>query len=281
MKSAQLQQAPYQSAQLQKMLGSFPGMCTKRILQIKNIIFHFTQSGMMESHKRSKISDDDQKRIDTIIIHHVCSYLKLPKFDSEEAQEYQRNRSIKRTRTVKWTKIDKVLGLKYATKSYSYKRFVDVILPNLLPPCPKEIVNPIIKYYEGLVRLQLDLQEKVKLPSGLSSLTKIIREQVKTKFDLCGSEKYSYKKLIDKINHKVKQRIIKCCNAPSNANLIVFQYFDGTTEHQDSQNDEATNSQTRDSLAYDSIGAEQIQLFAALPNLDYADVDFELSCLLD
>ncbi|CAL5972794.1 Hypothetical_protein [Hexamita inflata] len=236
---------------------------------------------MMEPRKRNKISDDDQKRIDAIIIHHVCSYLKLPKFDSEEAQEYQRNRSIKRTRTVKWTEIDKVLGLKYATKSYSYKRFIDVILPNLLPPCPDEIVNPIIKYYEGLVLMQLDLQDKAKLQSGVNDLTKKICEQTKTQFGLCSSEKYSYKKLIDKINYGVEQCIIECCNAPLNANLIVFKYLDGTTEHQDSQNDEATNSQTRDSLAYDSIGAEQIQLFAALPNLNCADVDFELSCHFD
>ncbi|CAL6098894.1 Hypothetical_protein [Hexamita inflata] len=196
---------------------------------------------MMEPHKRNKISYDDQERIDAIIIHHVCSYLKLPKFDSEEAQEYQRNRTIKRTRTVKWTKIDKVLGLKYATKSYSYKRFVDVILVNLLPPRPDEIVNPIIEYYEELVSLQLDLQDKAKLPSGVSDLTKKICEQTKTKFGLCGSEKYSYKKLIDKINYEGQKCIDQCCNAPLNVDLIALQNLDGATEHQDSQNDEATN----------------------------------------
>ncbi|CAL5970654.1 Hypothetical_protein [Hexamita inflata] len=236
---------------------------------------------MMKSHIRNKISDYDQKRIDAIIISQVCIYLKLAKFGSKEAQDYQRNRTIKRTRVIKWTKIDQILGITYSTKSYSYKRFVDVILQNLLPPCPDEIVNPIIKYYEELVLLQLDLQEKAKLPSGLSSLTKKICERVKTKFDLHGSDMYSYKKLIDKISYGVEQCIIQCCNAPLKADLTALQCFGETTKHQDSQNDEAANIQTHDSLAYDRISVEQIQLFAAQPNQHCADVDFELSCLFD
>ncbi|CAL5970663.1 Hypothetical_protein [Hexamita inflata] len=229
---------------------------------------------------RNILSTADQRQYDDIIIHHVCHSLHLTQFEQQEAQYYQRNRT-KLCREINWTAIDLQLGKSYATKSFAYKRFFDVILPNLLPSYPHEIVVQIEKYIQEQVSVELSkLQEKAG-SQGVNELVKKISKQTKDKFNLQGSDQYSYKKEVDRINYYIK----KCINDPQDYNQllqdnnqVIFQIYQHITEL-NIQNDNPINVQTESTHKMD-----EIQIFVDSP-LELADLtlsmDFQQSFNFD
>ncbi|CAL5970697.1 Hypothetical_protein [Hexamita inflata] len=178
--------------------------------------------------RRNTLSQAEKTRVHDQIVHYVCSSLKLDKFEVQEAQDYQRNRDSMR-RTINWKDVDMQIGRRYATKSYSYKTFFDVIIQNLLPSYPHEIVILIYDYIQEQVQLQLGLQEIARSPRSLGNLVKKISKQTKDEFNLQGSDIYSYKKEVDRINNAIGNIITDCCNMAKNVgagDLIVFQQLE-------------------------------------------------------
>ncbi|CAL5972854.1 Hypothetical_protein [Hexamita inflata] len=174
---------------------------------------------------RNTLPQAEKVKVHHEILQFVCNFLKLDKFEKQEAQDYQRNRDSMR-RTINWKEIDMQLNRRYATKSYSYKTFFDVIIPNLLSPYPHEIIVQVQDYLQEQVPLQPGLQEIARQPKAVTKLVKKIREQIKDKFELDGSDIHPYKKITSKINNNIKNCIKTCCNTPTNItarDLIINQ----------------------------------------------------------
>ncbi|CAL6098864.1 Hypothetical_protein [Hexamita inflata] len=234
---------------------------------------------------RTVLPRAEQERIDDIIKTHVCHSLQLTQFEQQEAQEYQRNRT-KLSRTFNWTAIDQQLGKSYATKSFAYKRFFDVILPNLLPSYPLETVIQIEKYIQKQVSSTLDLHEIVKSPRGVSDLIKKICKQTKDEFNLQGSDIYSYKKEVDRINHAIEKCICDHCNSMAVIKvdeLIVFQKLEEPQEYKSVQEHAVTKVLAANGETNESRDEDETQIFATSPvsELTYLTEIFEFSSLFE
>ncbi|CAL5972792.1 Hypothetical_protein [Hexamita inflata] len=234
---------------------------------------------------RTVLPRAEQERIDDIIKTHVCHSLHLTRFEQQEAQEYQRNRT-KLSRTFNWTVIDQQLGKSYATKSFAYKRFFDVILPNLLPSYPLETVIQIEKYIQEQVSSTPDLHEIVKSPRGVSDLIKKICKQTKDEFNLQGSDIYSYKKQVDNINNYIKNRInnhsISMTAIDAN-DLIVFQKLEEPQEYKSVQEHAVTRVLAANGETKESRDEDETQIFAtsSVSELTYLTEIFEFSSLFE
>ncbi|CAL5970518.1 Hypothetical_protein [Hexamita inflata] len=231
---------------------------------------------------RTVLSRAEQERIDDIIKTHVCNCLHLTQFEQQEAQDYQRNRT-KLCREINWTAIDQQIGKSYATKSFTYKRFFDVILPNLLPSYSHEIVVQIDIFIQEQVSFTPDLQEIVKPSRGVSDLVKKISKQTKNEFNLQGSDIYSYKKEVDRINHAIEKCICDYCNSMTTVkvdDLIVFQKLKETQDYQSVLEHARVLTANRET---NRENRDEIQISATSPNseLNYLTEIFEFSFLFE
>ncbi|CAL5970649.1 Hypothetical_protein [Hexamita inflata] len=220
-----------------------------------------------QQQQRYKLSKVEQDRVDLIIINEVRCHMKVDKFETQEAQLFSSN---KNSLNVIWTDIDKKLkkekiGKSYSTKSYAYNRFIDVILPNKLPPYPHEIVVQIEKYIQEQVSSTPDLHDIAESSRDVSVLVKKISKQTKDQFNLKGSDIYSYKKMIDRIKYIIEQQIIL-------QNSSSYQKLDET------QNSNIINYKCKDEKENISqLNNEEIQQ-QILPDLLSC---LELSCLFE
>ncbi|CAL5972826.1 Hypothetical_protein [Hexamita inflata] len=207
-------------------------------------------------------SEAEKQKIHQEIIQRVCYYLKLDKFEKQEAEDYQRNRDSM-CRDINWKEMDMQINRRYATKSYCYKTFVDVIIPNLLSPYPHEIIVQVQDYIQEQVPLQPGLQEIARQPKAVTKLVKKIREQIKDKFELDGSDIHPYKKITEKINNNIKNCIKTCCNTPTNItarDLIINQAIREEYTITPSTIVNGTDN------TYSSKCKDEIQICAASPN---------------
>ncbi|CAL5970696.1 Hypothetical_protein [Hexamita inflata] len=217
--------------------------------------------------RRNTLSQAEKTRVHDQIVHYVCSSLKLDKFEVQEAQDYQRNRDSMR-RTINWKDVDMQIGRRYATKSYSYKTFFDVIIQNLLPSYPHEIVILIYDYIQEQVQLQLGLQEIARSPRSLGNIVKKISKQTKDEFNLQGSDIYSYKKEVDRINNAIGNIITDCCNMAKNVgagDLIVFQQLEEPKVQLNTPGTIVNGLQNRMDSTHDN-SIDEMQICAESPN---------------
>ncbi|CAL5970655.1 Hypothetical_protein [Hexamita inflata] len=232
---------------------------------------------------RTVLPRAEQERIDDIIKTHVCHSLHLTQFEQQEAQYYQRNRT-KLCREINWTAIDLQLGKSYATKSFAYKRFFDVILPNLLPSYPHEIVIQIEKYIQQQVNSTPDLHDIAESSRGVSDLVKKISKQTKNEFNLQGSDTYSYKKEVDRINHAIEKYICDHCNSMPVINvddLIVFQKLEETQDYQSVQEHAVARVLTTSDETNENRDEIQISATSPISQLNYLTEIFEFSFLFE
>ncbi|CAL5972776.1 Hypothetical_protein [Hexamita inflata] len=251
-----------------------------------------------QKQQRYKLSKDEQYMVDKKIINEVRRHMNVQKFETQEAQLFSSNKiSMK----VIWTNIDKKLkkdkiGKSYSSKSYAYNRFIDVILPNKLPPYPNETVVQIEKYIQEQVSSTPDLHDIWRSQGGVNDLVKKISKQTKEKFNLQGSDIYSYKKLVDSFNNYIKKCIKDSCNSPSNitsGDLIVYhalvdkyvieqQIIENSSSYQkqdETQNSNIVNYKHKDETNISQLNKEEIQQ-QILPDLLYC-FNYELSYLFE
>ncbi|CAL6015589.1 Hypothetical_protein [Hexamita inflata] len=93
---------------------------------------------------------------------------------------------------------------RYSTKSYAYKRFVDVILPELLPPYPKQIQIDIENFITQRIQLETSINSKSE-----TEFRKELEKEVKTRFKLKGTDPHQFKKQVDRNRYLIQKLIIQ------------------------------------------------------------------------
>ncbi|CAL5974210.1 Hypothetical_protein [Hexamita inflata] len=85
---------------------------------------------MQNNIRRQVIPKAVQQQIDTTILERVCDALQLRGNNLEAVRYFLQNRElIARNRSINWPALDETIGVIFGTKSYSYQRFVDVLVP--------------------------------------------------------------------------------------------------------------------------------------------------------
>ncbi|CAL6082071.1 Hypothetical_protein [Hexamita inflata] len=112
---------------------------------------------------------------------------------------------ISKQKLIKWYQIDQALEMKrYSTKSYAYKRFVDVILPELLPPYPKQIQIDIENFITQRIQLETSINSKSE-----TEFRKELEKEVKTRFKLKGTDPHQFKKQVDRNRYLIQKLIVQ------------------------------------------------------------------------
>ncbi|CAL6082271.1 Hypothetical_protein [Hexamita inflata] len=164
---------------------------------------------MQNNIRRQVIPKAVQQQIDATILGSVCDALRLRGNNLETVRHFLQNRElIARNRTINWPALDEIIGHTYQTKSYSYKRFADVIVPNLLPQYPLEIQESVERFIHAKVqRARNAIQHMNEVET--SNFAKQLEQEVKQQFGLTGADMYSYKKQVDKNRLIIKSAIMR------------------------------------------------------------------------
>ncbi|CAL5974236.1 Hypothetical_protein [Hexamita inflata] len=159
---------------------------------------------------RELIPIDKQQLIDTTILKSVCSLMQFKGNNLEAIQYFCQNRELIR-RTINWFALDQNIEIYFKTKSYSYQRFTDIIVPNMLPMYPLEIQNSIQNFIEFKIQQAQNViqnMNKVQVTNFMRELEQVVKIQ----FDLKFSDQYSYKKQSDKNRYTIKSIIMRLRN---------------------------------------------------------------------
>ncbi|CAL6095526.1 Hypothetical_protein [Hexamita inflata] len=163
-----------------------------------------------QTQKRATLPKGEQQQVDMEILNYVCDMLQLRGSRLEAVQYFCRNRElIARNKIINWYAIDQNINMRsYESKAYSYKRFVDSIVPNNLPLYPFDVQDKIEEYINGKVK---SLQNTIKNMSEAvaNNFRKELEQDVKQLFGLKGSDFYSYKKQVDKNRYTINQAMKK------------------------------------------------------------------------
>ncbi|CAL5974198.1 Hypothetical_protein [Hexamita inflata] len=167
---------------------------------------------MQNNIRRQVIPKAVQQQIDTTILERVCDALQLRGNNLEAVRYFLQNRElIARNRSINWPALDETIGHTYQTKSYSYKRFMDVIVPNVLPRYPLEIQESVERFIHVKVqRAHNAIQHMNEVQT--SNFVKELEQEVKQQFGLTGSDMYSYKRQVDKNRHTIRSAIMRFRN---------------------------------------------------------------------
>ncbi|CAL6079098.1 Hypothetical_protein [Hexamita inflata] len=175
-----------------------------------------------QTQKRATLPKGEQQQVDMEILNYVCDMLQLRGSRLDAVLYFCRNRElIARNKTINWYQIDQNVGMKsYESKAYSYKRFVDSIVPNILPQYPFDVQDHIEEFILNMVKSQEDTIRNMS-EAAANSFRKELEEIVKRRFNLNGSDLFSYKKQVDKNRYTINQAMKKvrgetvCSNADS------------------------------------------------------------------
>ncbi|CAL6100812.1 Hypothetical_protein [Hexamita inflata] len=159
---------------------------------------------------RELISIDKQQLIDTTILKSICSLLQFKGNNFEAIQYFCQNRQLI-TRTINWFALDQNIEMYFKTKSYSYQRFTDVIVPNMLPMYPIEIQKNIQSFIESKIQQAQNVIQKMNKVQ-VTNYMRELEQVVKIQFDLKFSDQYSYKKQSDKNRYTIKSVIMRLRN---------------------------------------------------------------------
>ncbi|CAL6025880.1 Hypothetical_protein [Hexamita inflata] len=175
-----------------------------------------------QTQKRATLPKGEQQQVDMEILDLVCDMLQLRGSRLQAVLYFCRNRElIARNKTINWYAIDQNVGMKsYESKAYSYKRFVDSIVPNNLPLYPFDVQDNIEEFILNMVKSQENTIRNMS-EAAANSFRKELEEIVKRRFNLNGSDLFSYKKQVDKNRYTINQAMKKvrgetvCSNAAS------------------------------------------------------------------
>ncbi|CAL6015571.1 Hypothetical_protein [Hexamita inflata] len=174
--------------------------------------------------KRSILPKAWQTEVDDRILELISQCVKFKGYDNTLTKKQElaiyfalHRAEISKQKLIKWYQIDQALEIKrYSTKSYAYKRFVDVILPKLLPPYPKQIQADIKNFIDQRLQLETNLNNKTNLE--LQIYRKELEKEVKTRFKLKGTDPYQFKKQVDKNRYYIQMLIVQ-------KSTVVLEYF--------------------------------------------------------
>ncbi|CAL5976120.1 Hypothetical_protein [Hexamita inflata] len=159
--------------------------------------------------KRSILPKAQQTEDDDRILELISQYVNFKGYDKtltkkqELSQYFALHRTeISKQKLIKWYQIDLELKMqRYSTKSYAYKRFVDVILTVFLPPYPKQIQIDIENFITQ--RLQCDtITNKFD-----TEFRKELEKEVKMRFKLKGTDPHQFKKQVDRNRYLIQKLI--------------------------------------------------------------------------
>ncbi|CAL6013892.1 Hypothetical_protein [Hexamita inflata] len=155
--------------------------------------------------KRLILSSVEQSQIDERIVNQIKQLINF-QGPPEQLAVYFLN-SKNSMNKINWYKIDQNIQMKsYQSKSYSYRRFVDVIIPNILPPYPQEIQMEMNKVIKSEISKQWENLTQMN-EKDLTAYRKQLEQQIKQQFDLKGTDLYSFKKQIDKNRYTISMML--------------------------------------------------------------------------
>ncbi|CAL6079060.1 Hypothetical_protein [Hexamita inflata] len=151
--------------------------------------------------KRLILSSVEQSQIDERITNQIKQLINFQGPPEQLAVYFLNNKNS--MNKINWYKIDQNIQMKsYQSKSYSYRRFVDVIIPNILPPYPLEIQMEMNKVIKSEISKQWENLTQMN-EKDLTAYRKQLEQQIKQQFDLKGTDLYSFKKQIDKNRYTI------------------------------------------------------------------------------
>ncbi|CAL6025916.1 Hypothetical_protein [Hexamita inflata] len=171
--------------------------------------------------KRLILSTVQQSQIDERITNQIKQLLNFQGSPEQLAVYFLNNKNS--MNKINWYKIDQNVQMKsYQSKSYSYRRFVDVIIPNILPPYPPEIQMEMNKVIKSEIGKQWEYLTQMNR-NDLTMYRKQLEQQIKQQFDLKGTDLYSFKKQIDKNRYTITM-LLRDLHQPNKQK--EFQFID-------------------------------------------------------
>ncbi|CAL6077032.1 Hypothetical_protein [Hexamita inflata] len=112
-------------------------------------------------------------------------------------------RSSEETPKLDWKRVDEEVGEKsYATKAFSYKQFIDVIVPNNLEQYSPQLLREVEMYLERKLVQKKECIDKITDMEEFNNFKTDIIRDVEERFDLKSPLK-PFKKMIDKLRYLI------------------------------------------------------------------------------
>ncbi|CAL5996453.1 Hypothetical_protein [Hexamita inflata] len=112
-------------------------------------------------------------------------------------------RSSEETPKLDWKRVDEEVGEKsYATKAFSYKQFIDVIVPNNLEQYSPQLLREVEMYLERKMMQKKEYIESLRSVDEFNAFKTDIIRDVEERFDLKSPLK-PFKKMMDKFRYLI------------------------------------------------------------------------------